>query len=171
MKINEATGLYENYGLWHVPLWQTKSFKITVAALGFVVMCLIILFLIRRYLLYRKKKKLLSWEQALFDLNQLELNQQVSLDHGKEFYAALSEIVKKYLFARYNYDVLGKTDSELISYLEKNHDGNDLQKEIKDLFQGSGIVKFANAKAVQEQIDRDCQSAIAIIKKTIPQKK
>src|SRR5436190_1126464 len=102
MKINEKTGLYENYGLWHEPFWKTYAFQLClkiIIGLLLLVACVILLI---KYFRYRRKKKLSAWDQALFELDQLKKNQKVSIECGKEFYILLTDIVKKYLFARFD---------------------------------------------------------------------
>ncbi len=171
MKLNEKTGLYENYGLWHVPFWQTSQFKMTMQLCLILVLLIIVVLLIRKYIIYRKRKKLPLWDQALLALIQLKKEHKIDVVHGKEFYATASAVLKNYFHDRFEYDLRGKTDAEVIDYVEKNHDDKHIAAEIKTLLQGSEIIKFANAQAAQEQIEHDYIRAIAIIQRTIPQKK
>jgi len=168
MKINEKTGLYENYGLWHVPFWQTKKFLIAVEICACVVLVIAVVLLVRMYVRYKKRKKLSAWDQALYDLNVLKTDQKIRVACGKEFYSALGGIVKTYLSERFAYDVLGKTDAEVVNYLQNNHADQIIIDDIKAIAQGSEIIKFANAQAAQEQINRDYERVIAIINRTLP---
>lgn len=171
MKLNEKTGLYENYGLWHVPFWQTHKFQLAVEiCCGVVVLCIVAM-LIKKYLAYRKRKKLPLWDQALLDIRTLKNENKVSAAYGKEFYLFISALLKKYLHERFAYDVLGKTDEEVVQYLEKHHADPQMIEEIKILLQGGTIIKFANGQAIQEQIDHDYVRIIGIIQRTIPEKK
>lgn len=171
MKLNEKTGLYENYGLWHVPFWQTDTFKIGVKIGVCLILLCLIAFVIKKYLSYRKRKKLPLWDQALLALTQLKKEHKIDVVHGKEFYAAVSVILKNYFHDRFGYELRGKTDAEVIDYIEKNHDDAHIAAEMKLLLQGSEIIKFANAQAGQEYMEHDYIRAIAIIQRTIPQKK
>jgi hypothetical protein len=170
MKLNEKTGLYENYGLWHVPFWQTAKFQLAVKIAAGVLLCLVIAFCVRKYLQYRKRKKLPLWDQALLHLNQLKKNHKVDIAHGKEFYVAASGILKNYFHHRFGYDLLGKTDAESVDYLQKHHADAQGIEDVKMVLQGSEIIKFANAQAAQEQIEHDYVRAVAIITRTIPEK-
>lgn len=171
MKLNEKTGLYENYGLWHVPFWQTGTFKMAVkGGLGLVALCLVLL-LIGKYRAYSKRKKLPLWDQAILELMQLKKEHKVNAEHGKEFYLRVSALLKKYLHDRFGYDVIGKTDSEVIEYLKGNHHDEVLLEDLKVLLQGGVAIKFSHAQAVQEKMDQDYVRAIAIIQRTMPQKK
>jgi hypothetical protein len=171
MKLNEKTGLYENYGLWHVPIWQTAKFQLAVKIIGGLVLLLIIIFLVRKYLQYRKRKKLPLWDQALLELNQLKREHKVDVLYGKEFYLMISALLKKYFHDRFGYDLMGKTDEEMIQYLQEHYSDAQSIEDIKALLQGSVIIKFANAQAAQEQLDHDYVRSIAIITRTIPEKK
>jgi hypothetical protein len=171
MILNEKTGLYENYGLWHVPFWQTQQFYLAVKLFAIAVILLVVVLFVRRYLAYRKKKQLPLWEQAITDVRQLKENGKVSAEHGKEFYGVVSVLLKKYLYDRFGYDVIGKTDTEVIEYLHNKHQDEQIVEDIKALLQGGVIIKFANAQAAQMQIEHDYVRSIAIIQRTIPEKK
>jgi hypothetical protein len=171
MKLNEKTGLYENYGLWHVPFWQTDTFKMAMHICACLVLLCVVVVLIRKYLVYRKRKKLPVWDQALLELTQLKKDHKVDVVHGKEFYLIVSALLKKYLHDRFSYDLIGKTDTECVEYLQQHHGDTHVVEEIKALLQGSVIIKFANAQAAQEQIEHDYLRAVAIIQRTVPEKK
>jgi hypothetical protein len=170
MKINEKTGLYENYGMWHVPFWQTSTFKIIMEVVGCVAVLVLLVYLVRMYIRYKKRKKLPAWEQALTDLRVLKIEQKVHPAQGKEFYAAVSEVIKRYLAARFAYDVLGKTDAEVVNYLQEIQADESIVNDIKAIVQGAEIIKFANAQAAQEQINTDYDRITSIITRTIPVK-
>ena len=171
MVLNEKTGLYENYGLWHVPFWQTHTFQLVIEISALLIVLIITVLLVRKYLRHRKRKKLPVWDQALLELSHLKRDQKVHAAHGKEFYGTVSAVLKKYFHDRFGYDVTGKTDAEMVKYLERNYLDVHGVEEIKTLLQGSVIIKFANAQAAQEQIDHDYLRAVAIITRTIPEKK
>lgn len=171
MKLNEKTGLYENYGLWHVPFWQTREFRMAIyLCLGLLVVCILIVGIIK-YRAYRKRKKLPLWDQALLELAQLKKDHKIDILHGKEFYTTICAVLKKYFHGRFGYEVIGKTDDEVIEYLKNHYQDERMFEDIKSIFQGGVIIKFANAQAAQEQIEGDYSRAVAIIRRTIPEKK
>jgi hypothetical protein len=170
MKLNEKTGLYENYGLWHVPFWQTEKFQLGIKIAAAVLLFLCVAYVVRKYVQYRRRKRLPLWDQALADLNQLKQEHKVDVLYGKEFYVTVSALLKKYFYDRFGYDVIGKTDDEMIQYLQEHYPDTQSIEDIKALLQGSVIIKFANVQAAQEQIDHDYVRSIAIITRTIPEK-
>ena len=171
MKLNEKTGLYENYGLWHVPFWQTSEFKMAIyICLGLFALCIVAV-IIKKYCAYRRRKKLPLWDQALFELAQLKKSNKIDILHGKEFYTTTCSVLKKYFHDRFGYDVIGKTDDEVIEYLKNHHHDEQMLEDAKSVLQGAVIIKFANAQAAQEQIEGDYLRAVAIIRRTIPEKR
>ena len=171
MKLNEKTGLYENYGLWHVPFWQTQKFHLMIEIVVGLLLLIIIVLLVKKYLHYRKIKKLPVWDHALLELSHLKRDHKVDAEHGKEFYLAVSALIKKYFHDRFGYDLMGKTDAEAVKYLQENYLDVHGVEEIKALLNGGVVIKFANAQAAQEQIEHDYLRAVAIITRTIPEKK
>lgn len=170
MKINEKTGLYENYGMWHVPFWQTNTFQIMMEVIGCIVLLGLLIYVVIMYVRYKKRKKLSAWEQALADLRALKVEQKVRAEHAKEFYVIVSEVIKRYLAARFEYDVVGKTDAEVVSYLQEIHADQVIIDDIKAIVHGAEVIKFANAQAAQEQINTDYDRITSIITRTIPVK-
>lgn len=170
MKLNEKTGLYENYGLWHVPIWQTEKFQLGIKIAAALLFFVCVAYVIRKYVQYRRRKKLPLWDQALADLNALKQEHKVDVLYGKEFYVTVSVLLKKYFHDRFGYDVVGKTDDEMIHYLREHYPDPQSIEDIKALLQGSVIIKFANVQAAQEQIDHDYVRSIGIITRTIPEK-
>jgi hypothetical protein len=85
MILNEKTGLYENYDLWHVPFWQTDTFLLTLKIIGCLFVVVIVVFLIKKYLQYRKRKNFPLRDQALLELSHIKKEHKVDVLHGKEF--------------------------------------------------------------------------------------
>lgn len=162
-------GLYDIYGIWHVPFWQTKSFY---AFVGFV--CLLVLFFVARSIFKRlraKKKLLPAWEIALQKLRELQAHNIATQERAKQFYGSLTVILKNYLHARYSFDAQGKTDKELLVYLRdvrEHRFDNKLVNELEEIFSGMELIKFANVQAMQEQIEKDLARTIGFIKQTVP---
>jgi hypothetical protein len=171
MVLNEKTGFYENYEVWHVPFWQTQKFQLALEIIGCLLVILFIVLVVRKYVQHCKRKKLPLWDQALLDLSYLKAEHKVDVLYAKEFYLTVSALLKKYFHDRFGYDLISKTDEEAVLYLQEHYSDSDKFEEIKALLHGSIIIKFANAKAAQEQIEHDYVRTITIIKRTIPEKR
>lgn len=166
MKIDEQTGLYGNYGIWHKPFWQTATFYRVIGATIFVSIILLCYLLIKKYRAYKKKKKVPAWQRALQELALLQKDNKITPVHGKEFYRIVTAILKNYLQEQFNFPLCSKTDAEVIVYLEKRVDIDpELLQTICVIFKGSVVIKFANERAIQEQIEHDYNRSVTIIKK------
>lgn len=171
MKINEETGLYENYGLWHTPFWQTETFYVIVKVCAGIAVLVLFVVLYKLYIAYKKRKKISAWDSALRDLQTLHELQRISIIPAKEFYITLSSIIKTYLYNRFGYDVLSKTDEEIVIYLQEKRCDQGIIDGIRELLQGSIAVKFANASVAQERMADAYNRTLSLIKNSIPQKK
>jgi len=171
MKIDEKTGLYENYGPWHVPFWQTDTFYLILKIVIICLLLFLVFFLYRMYMQKKRRKKLSAWDEALQKLKharELQISEQHS---GKDFYVSLTSIMKKYLHDRFGYDVVGKTDDEVITYLQTQQCDASIIHELSHIMQGSVVIKFANQKAAIDQMHQDYDRCVKIIQQTIPCKK
>lgn len=165
-KINEQ-GLYDIYSLWYVPFWQRTEFYIAVGITIAIILGIAAYFFVRWY---RKKNAVpkTAWENALEQLTQLQQKKYESKEDGKSCYFAMTTILKKYLATRYAYPIDGKTDEEMITYLAKSTEQKLLADELKEIIDGCLYIKFANAQAMQESIEKHLEQSCAIIKRTIP---
>ena len=172
MKINEQTGLYGNYGIWHRPFWQTTTFYVMIGVATFICFLLLCRLLIKKYRARKKKQVVPIWQRALEGLELLQKNNKIMPIHGKEFYLTVTAILKNYLQERFNLNLRGKTGIEIIAYLEKNANiDQELLRTIHTIFNGSVMIKFANERVVQEQIELDFNRSVMIVKKTMQQER
>jgi len=165
----DKNGLYPIYGTWHEPFWQTSDFLWMLVGLGILISMFFVWFFYKKYFLKPKKKK--SWEEALLEFEKLKKLIQEAKVGPKDFYLSVSFILKMYFFRRYSFDVLGKTDEELILFLEKNQFNKDLLTNIKQIFQDGQEVKFANVCTLVTYLNRDLNLCISLIAETIPKTK
>ena len=108
----------------------------------------------------------MPWDSALQQLDALQQS-DISIENGKEFYFTLTSILKKYLQDRYEYKLTHKTDAESIEYLEQNELLPNYLDDVRSIFSGIQIIKFANAQAAQEQMLNDLKISIMLVKKTV----
>jgi len=168
-------GLYDIYAQWHVPFWQTGLFYSICAILFFVLASPIVYFVIRHY---RSKKVVLSpWDQALHDLDCLHRDTMGKVSEGKRFYGILTSVLKKYVHERYfdksiKHDFLmdgvAHTDQEFVLWLQKYTIEPELIEQLREIFMGSMVVKFAREQAIQEQMEKDLFLAKSFIRRTQP---
>jgi hypothetical protein len=164
--MKNSLGLYDIYGHWHVPFWQTRTFYFIIGLIIFIIISVIAWYLIKKYL--TRKPHMPIWDEVLYELHDLKKRNIATTDQGKEFYCALTMSLKKYVHGRYELDCLHKTDDELMQFLQKNSFAPELLITLQEIFAGSTVIKFANAQAMQETIEKDLNSSITFVKQTIP---
>ena len=118
----------------------------------------------------RKRKELLEQlspaEQALVELGKLTPKDYETKEEFKAFYFSITIIIKNYFQKQFVWQVLEKTDNELIEYLKNRSFEQKLTSELKQVLQGSLLIKFANAQTLREQAERDLATVIEIVRKT-----
>ncbi|MDP3889148.1 MAG: hypothetical protein Q8Q25_01235 [bacterium] len=163
-------GLYDIYGIWHQPFWQTRTFLIIVLVLSGVLILGFFGFMLR-WILKRRKKRLLPWQRALHELDRLKQQKMVTIEQAKQLYSGVSIVFKSYFHERYHFDLYGKTDQEMLFYLKQRDFPADLMRDIEQVLLGGQMVKFAGQRALQEVIERHFNICTTIIMRTIPEEK
>lgn len=158
--------LYDIYGLWHVPFWQTTWFSVVIGILSALVIMVLVYGMVTRYLSRRPATK--PWVVALQELENLSKNIQPA--DSERFYTALTTLLKHYLYRRFGYSVLSKTDAQVTVYLKSVDLDPAFADTLETIFQGSIVCKFAHQQAIKEAMHRDLAAAIAFINATIPGK-
>lgn len=164
---NGSEQLYDIYSTWHMPWWQSAWMY---CLLGGVILCVgvaALLYVLR----IRRRRAIKPWDKALIALNRLHEQGLTTVVHSKEFYTALTILLKTYLQDRYGFNLVGTTDEEIMVYLERQSFDPSLLESLRAIFNGSVIIKFANASAIKEQIECDFAASREFIYKTIPVEK
>ncbi len=157
-------GLYDIYTVVHTPWWEQTWFYRFLGVLAILVVVSLIYLLIKKWRAYRSRKP--SWVRALDKLNAL--SRTYDAQQGKEFYINLIHILKSYLQERFEYDVMSKTDHEMLAHLRAGGFSQDLVDDLQTIIENSVMVKFAQHEVVQERIYSDLHIAKTIVQKTIP---
>ncbi len=137
------------------------------------------------YFLYKqrlKKKeaanKLPPYEQALYELKQLDDSHLLEQRELKEYYSQLSAAVRRYLDGDIYDHALESTTNELIAYLEAERDRGKLKLEnttiskLKIILERADLAKFANSRpdVLTAKEDRDSvENVIKDTKASIPE--
>lgn len=132
---------------FQIPAW------IWWVLLGLILLGLLI------YLYFRRKKKkeaaakkLPPYEQAIFELEQLDNSHLLEDREIKEYYSQLSGAVRRYLDGEVYDHALESTSGELLLYLETEKRTGKLNLEestiekLRVILQRSDLAKFANSK-------------------------
>jgi hypothetical protein len=111
-----------------------------------------------------------AWEIALAKLTSLRQRQGRLLEDGKhvELVDAVSDALREYFGARYDFNGLESTTDEVLSRLRNVGLGAGLQNEITVLLGECDLVKFAKALPSDEQCVRMIEGAVGIVRGTMP---
>lgn len=154
---------YDIYDIWYTPIWKTSLFLLVTCTIIVIIISLVAYLLYKKY---RKRKRTLKpWEIALYKLHAIKLDQ---FEDRKEFYFELTYLLKIYLSERYNLDLEGKTDQELIETIQKNKFPKDLLERLEKIFIGAVTIKFAHEDVVLMTMEQDLKRGIEIVRNTIP---
>ena len=160
--MGKSVDFYEIYGYYYSSLWESMWFKILIISL--VICVLGVLFF---WLWWNKKnKKLAPWDWALAELSKFSIKKFSNQEEYKDFYFALTSIVKSYLSKRYGWSVESKTDSELIKWLEKQKFDREIIDMLSKIAEGASWIKFANADVLRSQAEADLQSVLTMVNRT-----
>lgn len=149
------------------------------------VLAVLLLGLLAAYLFFRRRKKkaeaakkLPPYEQAIFELQQLDNSHLLEKREIKEYYSQLSAAVRRYLDGEVFDHAMESTTGELILYLEHERQTGHLNlsdetiKRLKVILERADLAKFANSRPDVITAKEDRSSVESVIKDTkasIPQ--
>lgn len=103
------------------------------------------------------------YEEAIQSLKRLEEERLISKYHFKEFYLALTEILKRFIERFYGFNALEMTTYELTVYLLDHPQPNLDFANLKDFLEVADLVKFAKFTPDVESAYRDFNRVREII--------
>jgi len=155
--------IYDIYGFWHIPFWQTGWFWWSMVA---VIILLSILFFSFIALYVARRRKKIKKRDFLAEVAAISIKKGLTKEEAKQFYFKLTLLLKYYFAERVESQFMGKTDKEVLRTLEKEGLFSDKFELINILFSGGERIKYAGEEALYEQLLRDKNNAIIIIKQT-----
>ncbi len=126
------------------------------------------------YLLRRKKKQEEGpyvdprppWEIAYADLALLKERNLPGKGEVKAYYFELSEIVRRYLGKKFDFNAVDLTTSEISYVLDELLPAEELRREIIAFLDHADLVKFAKYIPPAEQPDADWDAAYTLVTQT-----
>lgn len=109
-----------------------------------------------------------AWEIALESLAHLRAGSLLQDGHPTEFVDAISDIVRRYLGARYGFDGLEATSREIRKAMRMVAQPPPVLSEIERLLDDSDLIKFAKVTPTTEECDALFLLGETIVKETIP---
>ncbi|MCA9535157.1 MAG: hypothetical protein KC593_15805, partial [Myxococcales bacterium] len=147
-----------------------------LGALGVLLLGLLLGYLLRRYMQKRAQAAkpppppMPPWEIAAGELSWLAQTRRQHIDDGKwdEWVDKLSDVLRGYLGARYEFDGLECTTAEIVTRLQERKTDPRLVKRVEELLDACDLVKFANSPAGDEETDQMLASAMTMVRETRP---
>jgi hypothetical protein len=103
------------------------------------------------------------YQAAMDALARLRASGLIADGKIKEFYIALSDIIRDYLAAVYGIELRDKTSAELYAALKGREPDRMVLGTVKDFFDGCDLVKFAKYRPEAAVCDRDWDAARKIV--------
>jgi hypothetical protein len=159
--------LYDIYGHWHQPFWQTQWFKMLLIIFSVLIIVGLLLFLFKKFY---KKKGLTVTQRALADLELLKNKKIVTREDAHTAYFSLTSILKTFFQSYYNQRFESMSDYEMIANLRINGMPSDQIAELESIINDSLSVKYARENALHDDVMRAVSNSIAIIKQITAKK-
>lgn len=145
---------------------------IIFASLFAIPLMILVIFLIIRFNdnkpIIRKIKidpKLPPHQQALKDIEHIKAEKAWQKDNPKEYYTALTDVIRTYIEGRFGFNAMEMTSSEIIDMLMNVNDQESI-KDLRNLFGTADLVKFAKHNPLINENDANLISAIDFINET-----
>lgn len=152
--------LLDIYDVSYDPWWLNEWLWYCIyVALG-TALCVGIYLVVRKYI---PSKKVPYWQKSMNQIHALNKK----FDDPKQFYLALTDILKHYLQERYTLPLVGKTDIELLQALEHdNAVAKSVYHDLHIILEGIVTIKFAHGSAALEQMQKAQKTALKIVQET-----
>ncbi len=152
---------FPNYWLWIIP--------------GAILILALLVYLgYRLYLKLRKIQELakappLPWVEATNSLNNLPFKEWLDKGLVQRYYYALSEILKRYIERRFEFNAMEQTTTEIIHDLKANN--IPYREEFGGFLHKADRVKYAKLIPTYQEIEEALRQAKELVQKTTPEEK
>jgi hypothetical protein len=106
------------------------------------------------------------WEEALESLDALPWRQWLEAQEFKPHYYALSEILKRYIERRFEFDAVEQTTTEMLASMRAHK--TPMRDEVGRFFTGSDLVKYSKRVPPLEEAERAVEWVREFVIKTRP---
>lgn len=162
--MKDIHGLKPVEGFPNLWLWLVPALALLLAALAFFGHRLLRRL---RHLHALAPPPLPPWEEALNALDGLPWREWLEAGQVKRFYYALSEILKRYLERRFEFDAVEQTTTELLASARAQR--LPMRDEIGRFFARYDLVKYAKAVPPADESERAIEQLREFVIKTRPE--
>ena len=149
---------FPNYWLWLIP-----ALVLVLAALGYLSLQL-----------YKKLKKIRElalaplppWDEALKALDQIPVDEWLSKGLVKKYYYALSEILKRYIERRYEFNAAEQTSTEVIAEMKRLK--TPFREEFVSFIQRADLIKYAKHQPDPGEVPQAIEAVRGMVLRSRP---
>ena len=165
-KFYPPKGVQDNPFLWSE--WE-QAFWLSVI---FVLVCVLTYYLWTRLkenkpviAQVRIIKKIPPHQKALKEIERIKDDRMSVSEDQKAYYTLLTDVLRKYIKARFGFNAMEMTSSEIIDRLQQDGDKKMID-ELKELFTTADLVKFAKYSTLINENDANLVNAVEFINTT-----
>lgn len=106
---------------------------------------------------------------ALRDLEKIRGQKLWQNNKQKQFYSAVTDVLRRYMAGRYEFPAMEQTSAEIFENLKGREIDGDMLESIKQLFSTSDFVKFAKHTATDTECEEAIPTAVRFVNATFEQ--
>lgn len=115
-----------------------------------------------------EKKRLPPYEEAVQRLQELKQRQLWQNGEEKEYYTVLTDILRDYIYRRFQVNAVEMTSSEIVATLKKNDETRAVNEQLSEILAMADFVKFANVKPIADDNEMAFTRASQFVEHTRP---
>jgi hypothetical protein len=116
----------------------------------------------------RETPKLPPHEQAIMELNRIKQRKLWQQGRSKEYYTSITEILRRYIVARFGINAMEMTSGEILDIIKKNSEADSVYENLKQMLQLADFVKFAKWNPLPDENDLSMMNAYLFVNQTKP---
>ena len=109
------------------------------------------------------------YEKALLALSRLREEKLWQEGREKEYYTALIDILREYLYGRFGIQAMEMTSAQILEHLRADKAGHEHDRRIRAILEVADFVKFAKMRPLPEDNESVMHNAVAFVESTRPE--
>lgn len=115
-----------------------------------------------------KKPEPTPYEEAMSNLRHLKSQGLWEQGMEKEYFTDLTEILRRYLYRRFNINAMEMTSREILRSLAKNPETKDKRSYFRNILDMADFVKFAKVRPLPDDNIASYDNAVRFVEETKP---
>jgi hypothetical protein len=172
VRVDTTDNIFTVKSPFGAPVTLKEALPYIAIGVGAILLILLVIYLVRKF---KRKEEVVEPEKpsepahviAFRELDKLKNDQLWQSGKIKLYYTRLTEILRKYLWLRYDIKTLERTTDEILTSLKNTgFDQNELYKELEDTLHLADLVKFAKFEPDKKDHEESMERAYRFVKET-----